>query len=84
MGLLGRFIVFIICILVGLVFLMKTDNIIKWTGRISFAEKYFGAAGTYAFLRVLGGLIMFGGLVFLTNTHAVLLDSIFGGLAPIV
>lgn len=78
MGIFGRLIVFIICILLGLAFLIKTDNIIKWTGRIGFAEQYFGPAGTYAFLRILGGIIMFGGLVYLTGTHQRLLDSIFG------
>lgn len=73
-----RIIVFLIIEAAGLGLLLKTDPLIKWIGRISFAEKIFGPAGTYAFLRLFGGLMMFFGLLYLTGTWQRTLDGLFG------
>lgn len=77
-----RIVTFIVVEGIGFCLLYFTDGIIKFVGRIGFAEKVFGAAGTYTFLRLLGGLVMFGGLLFVTGVGQKALDGIFGELAP--
>jgi len=78
---LQRIIVFFILVGIGLISILKTDPIIKWTGRFSFAEKWFGPTGTYTFFRLGGGLLMFAGLVYLTGTWSRVMDGLFGWLA---
>jgi hypothetical protein len=75
---LTRIIVFLLIEAAGVGLLIKTDPLIRFIGRISFAEKVFGPTGTYTFLRLFGGLLMFGGLVYLTGTWQHMMNSIFG------
>ncbi len=77
-----RLVVFLLFEAAGLGLLLKTDPLIKWIGRIGFAEKIFGPTGTYTFLRLLGGLLMFFGLIYLTGTWDMVLDNLFGWLGP--
>ena len=75
---LQRIIFFLIIEAVGVLLLVKTDRIVKFFGRISFAENWFGPTGTYTLLRLGGGLLMFGGLVYLTGTWQRMMNAIFG------
>lgn len=77
-----RIVIFLVAEGVGFTLIYFTDGIIKFVGRIGFAERVFGATGTYTFMRLLGGLIMFGGLLFVTGVGQKALDGIFGRLAP--
>ncbi len=79
---LQKIIVFLLFEGLGFLMIIKTDPIVKWVGRISFAEKYLGPAGTYAFLRILGGLSVIIGLLYITGLHNKALDQMFGWLAP--
>ena len=77
-----RLIIFLLFEAAGVGLLIKTDRLVKWIGRLSFAEKLFGPTGTYTFLRLFGGLLMFFGLIYLTGTWESVLNSLFGWLAP--
>ena len=79
---LQKIIIFLLFEGVGFLLIIKTDPIIKWVGRISFAEKYLGPAGTYAFLRILGGAAVIIGLLYITGLYSKALDQMFGWLAP--
>ena len=76
-------IIFLLFEAAGFLLLLKTDPIVRWMGRISFAEKYFGPTGTYTFLRLVGGISIIIGLLYVTGLHQKALDSMFGWLAPV-
>lgn len=80
--LIQKIIILILFEAAGLGLLLKTDPLIKWIGRLSFAEKLFGPTGTYTFLRLFGGLLMFFGLIYITGTWESVLNSLFGWLSP--
>ncbi|MFA4930752.1 MAG: hypothetical protein WC570_02695 [Patescibacteria group bacterium] len=77
-----RIIVFLLFEGAAYLLIMQADPIIKWIGRISFAEKFFGPTGTYTFLRLLGAVCVIAGLLYLTGLWDKALDGLFGWLAP--
>lgn len=77
-----RIIIFLLFEGAAYLLIMQTDPIIKWVGRISFAEKTFGPAGTYTLLRLLGAVAVIAGLLYLTGLWDRALDGMFSWLAP--
>ncbi|HPH78948.1 MAG TPA: hypothetical protein PLH65_02590 [bacterium] len=77
-----KLVVFLLFEAVGLGLLIKTDPLVRWVGRIGFAERIFGPTGTYAFLRLFGGLLMFCGLIYVTGTWDRVLEGLFGWMTP--
>lgn len=62
----------LICLGLGTLFILKTDAIERTTGKIGWAERNLGGAGTNSFYKLLGvAIIIFGFLVatgFIDNT----------------
>jgi len=52
----------------GLGFVIYTKRVKDFTGSFDFAEKWFGAGGTYNFLKLLGLALMVGSFLWLTGT----------------
>lgn len=77
-----RIIVFLLFEGAAYLLIIQTDPIIKWIGRIGFAEKYFGPTGTYTLLRLVGAVCVIAGLLYLTGLWDRALDGMFGWLAP--
>lgn len=75
-----RFIVFLIMFAIGLGFILKTGPIVDFTGRIGWAERHFGATGTYTFYKLLGLGIIFAGLIYVTGMVNGILDATVGNV----
>ena len=60
-----KILVFIACLIVGLLLLKYTEPFVRMVGHNSFAEKYLGSGGTYSFWKIIALLIIIAGLVYL-------------------
>lgn len=70
-----KFLVLLILIAIGSLFILKTEAIERATGKIGWAERHLGGAGTNAFYKLLGvGLIILGFMY-----ASGLIEGIFGG-----
>lgn len=74
-----RIILGLIVMVVGFLMVMRTSVVLKWFGRIPFAEQKLGSGGTHTFYKLLGILIVFIGIFIVTNIISGILDS-FAGL----
>jgi hypothetical protein len=54
------------------------ERIKAFTGSIGFAEKYLGAGGTYTLYVLLGIIIFFVTLMYITDSFQPMMRSIFG------
>jgi len=52
----------------GFGLLVYTEPVKRFTGPIDFAEKYFGAGGTYTFFKLVGLGLIIGALFWVTGT----------------
>ncbi len=78
-----RIIGFLLLELFGFLFLLQTDNVVGFTGRVSWAERNLGGAGTHTLYKLIGvGLIILG-MLWITGLFDLLfrglLVSVFGG-----
>ncbi len=64
-------------IVLSLLILIYRAPIKHFIGQVEFAERYFGAGGTYTFLLFVALFIFFLSLMVMTGT----LDLLFGGFA---
>lgn len=69
-----KIIVFIICLALGILFLVKTERIVFTVGHNSWAEKYLGGGGTYTMWKLIAILVMILGVMFLWGRF----DFVFG------
>jgi hypothetical protein len=60
--------------------ILKTDPVVNFTGRIGWAERTFGATGTYTFYKLLGVALIFIGLMYATG----FVEHAFGGFLDFV
>lgn len=66
---------FLLLELFGFLFLLRTDDVVGFTGRVSWAERNLGGAGTHTLYKLIGvGLIILG-LLWVTG----LFERIFSG-----
>lgn len=72
-----KFIVFLVSMAFGLLFILKTDTVIGFTGRNAWAERTFGGGGTYTFLKLLGAGVIIFGMAYATGA----IDSAIGGVS---
>ncbi len=74
-----RYFVSIIMLLVGFVFVWKTDFVVNTVGHFSWAERHLGGAGTFTFYKLLGvGLLLFG-MLLITGIAGTAFNSLTGG-----
>ena len=68
----------IVLIALGILFLVKTEPIVRMVGHNSLAEKYLGQGGSYTFWKILGTiLIILGVLLIFGRCDSVLLNTFF-------
>ena len=73
----------IIGILIGSVLVIKTNFFISNFGKIRWAEKYLDIlGGTVSFYKILGLLIIFIGILFVTNLYTKFLGFILKTILP--
>jgi len=76
-------IVGILIIVAGFLLTWKTEAVYRFTGRVAFAEKYFGTeGGTRLFYKFLGVFTIFIGFLVLTGFFKGFLRSTVGLLIP--
>lgn len=68
----------ILGMIVGFLILVFRPKIKDFTGDIGFAERYFGAGGTWTFLALLGAVIFIFSLMWALGTLQGFLMSTFG------
>ena len=74
--------IFLIGLGIGLVFVIKTDNVVGITGRVAWAERKFGSTGTYTFYKLLGVFIIFCGAIYASGLVNKIIEMIFGFIFP--
>lgn len=79
-----RIIYGLIGIVFGLVVTLKTHEIVNITGRIAWAEKTFGGAGTYSFIRMLGVFLIFFFFLYTVGLVGIVYAEIIGFLYNIL
>lgn len=68
--------------LVGAGLILRTDDVVGFTGRIGWAENTFGATGTYTFYKLLGVFLIFAGLMYATGFVESVTNTFFGFIFP--
>ena len=74
----------VIGMIFGLVVTLKTHEIVNITGRIRWAEKTFGGAGTYSFMRALGVFLIFFFFLYMIGMVGVVYKEIVDFLSSIL
>lgn len=70
----------LVVMVIGFLMLKKTEVFFGWFGAIPFAENKFGQGGTRFFIKLLGILVIFGGMFIVTG----IMNDILGGLAGVL
>lgn len=70
-----RILLGMIVMAIGFLMVQKTEVFLSWFGRIPFAEDKFGEGGTRFFLKLMGILIVFVGILIAANIMSSILDS---------
>ncbi len=68
-----RFLLFVVCFGLGLIFVLKTEFFVRLFGHNDLAERYLGRGGTYWFWKILGLVLIVVGCLFLVGS----LDFVF-------
>lgn len=69
-----KIIIFIICLALGIFFLVKTERIVFTVGHSAWAERYLGPGGTYTMWKLIAIFTFIFGLLFLWGKF----DFVFG------
>lgn len=77
-----RFIVGMLIAAFGTLMILKTEPIYDFVGRIPTAEKYLGAGGSRLFIKLIGILIIVGGLMWGLGLWEGFLQATLGSLFP--
>lgn len=73
-----QIIIGIIGIALGFVFVWQSTYIVDHlTGRNAWAEKTFGGAGTYTLIKLIGIVLMFVSLIYMTGFAGKLINAIY-------
>ena len=70
------FLIMLIFTITGILVLMNTEQIVNTTGRVGWAERHLGGAGTFTLYKLIGIVIIVVGMLWGTG----LFDSVFGGV----
>ena len=82
-----RIVLGLIMLMLGIVFVIKTEGLYEFFGSVDFAEKYLGSSGgSRLFYKLLGILISVIGFMVVFNMHMVIMEWIgstfFGAYTP--
>lgn len=70
----------ILVMVAGFYMVKKTDVLMAWFGEVPFAEKTFGAGGSWFFYKLMGVLVALTGIFIATNVISNILASVAGVL----
>lgn len=73
-----RYVIGIIAIALGFIFIWKTDWFINSLGRVAWAEQKLGGGGTWLFYKILGVVVIIVAFMIMTGEMNRLLDLVFG------
>jgi len=68
MILIWRFLLFLVLLILGTVFVAKSDYFVRLFGHNELAERYLGGGGSYLFWKLLGILLIVIGCLFLVGS----------------
>jgi hypothetical protein len=74
-----KYIISLLLIGVGALFIAKTDGVVGITGRIGWAERNLGATGTYTLYKLLGLLFIILGFMLITGILERMTVGVVGG-----
>ncbi len=75
----GQIFLGLIGIGIGILLVLKTETLLEFTGRISWVEEHFrGFGGTRMFYKLLGVLIVFISLMYMTGMLQNVIVAMFG------
>lgn len=72
----------LLVIAAGFLFIIKTDQIGRFTGDIPFAEKYLGTGGTYGFIKLIGLAMILLSIMHLTGGLDLFMNATVGKIVP--
>lgn len=75
-----KFLVFLVLVGVGLLFVLKTDGLVGVTGRVGWAERNLGNGGTFSLYKLIGLLLIVIGMLYVTG----LFDRMFRGILTFI
>ena len=62
----------------SIVLIVYRERVVRFTGFIAWAENHLGSGGTYTLMILIGVLLFFLSLMYMTNSF----DLILGGVGP--
>lgn len=74
-----RYLMSLVMLAVGVLFIWKTDGVVGTFGRVGWAEQHLGGAGTYTFYKILGTLLIILAMLTVTGIGSRILESLVGG-----
>lgn len=74
-----KYLAFLILVGIGFVFIWQNAKVVDLFGRIGWAERHLGSAGTYVFYRLLGVFLILLAMLVVTGIGSRMLDSVLGG-----
>ncbi|OGY87362.1 MAG: hypothetical protein A2458_04645 [Candidatus Kerfeldbacteria bacterium RIFOXYC2_FULL_38_9] len=72
-----KYVISLILIVVGFLFIWKTNAFIKAFGRVAWAEEKLGGGGTWTFYKILGVICILMGFMIMFGFFYWLLDLLF-------
>lgn len=60
-----KIILFILALVIGLYFLIKSEYIVRVIGHNEYAERYLGSGGTYLMWKIIGIILIILGFLYL-------------------
>lgn len=73
-----RIILGLIGAVLSIVLIVYRERVVRFTGFIQWAENHLGGGGTYTLMVLIGIVLFFLSLMYMTNSF----DLIFGGIGP--
>ncbi|MBU0577274.1 hypothetical protein KJ742_02775 [Patescibacteria group bacterium] len=73
-----RIVLGLIGAVLSIALIVYRERVVRFTGMIQWAESHLGGGGTYTLMVLIGVLLFFLSLMYMTNSF----DLIFGGIGP--
>lgn len=72
----------LILIVGGILMIVYTKNVVDFTGRFDFAERWFLSGGTYTFMKLLGLSVSILSFMWMTGGLEKFLAAVLGPIIP--
>lgn len=70
----AKILIFVVCLGLGILFLVKTERVVFTVGHNSWAEKYLGPGGSYALWKIIAILTIIFGVMILWGKFDSIID----------